>query len=164
VILGVHINYSSFDTDRTLSEYQSINPPSEPLESLTTKAEREKVFDQLRRRIEELLEPSGPAVVSAAERRLGRIYGDGPKLPPDCYEPPDSHAEPTNKQGFGSAAKHNGWKITLLVIWAGIITVWIIMAINRDPLLPDASESVMFLIAGAAMIVTWLVAKLWWFR
>jgi TIR domain len=55
VILGVHINYSSFDSDRTLSEYQTINRPGEPLESLPTKAEREKVFDQLRRRVEELL-------------------------------------------------------------------------------------------------------------
>jgi TIR domain len=58
VILGVHINYSSFDSDRTLSEYQTINPPGEPLESLATKAEQEKVFDKLRRRIEELLEPN----------------------------------------------------------------------------------------------------------
>ena len=56
LILGVHINYSSFDSDRTLSEYQTINPPHEPLESLGTKAEQEKVFDKLRRRIEELLE------------------------------------------------------------------------------------------------------------
>ena len=60
VILGVHINYSSFDSDRTLSEYQTINPPDEPLESLGTKAEQEKVFDKLRRRIEELLGPPSP--------------------------------------------------------------------------------------------------------
>jgi hypothetical protein len=55
VILGVHINYSSFDSDRTLREYQTINPPDQPLESLATKAEQEQVFDKLRRRIEELL-------------------------------------------------------------------------------------------------------------
>jgi hypothetical protein len=60
VILGVHINYSSFDSDRTLSEYQTINPPSKPVESLATKAEQEEVFNRLRRRIEELLDPSNP--------------------------------------------------------------------------------------------------------
>jgi hypothetical protein len=56
LILGVHINYSSFDSDRILSEYQTINAPDQPLESLGTRAEQEKVFDKLRRRIEELLE------------------------------------------------------------------------------------------------------------
>ena len=60
VILGVHINYSSFDSDQILSEYQTINRRSEPLESLANRAEQEKVFDKLRRRIEELLEPLNP--------------------------------------------------------------------------------------------------------
>jgi hypothetical protein len=55
VILGVHINHSRFDRDRVLSEYQTINPPHEPIEGLS-KTEQEEVFDALARRIEELLD------------------------------------------------------------------------------------------------------------
>jgi hypothetical protein len=56
VILGIHINASRFDRDRVLSEYQTINAPDRPIEGLS-KAEQEKVFDDLARRIEELLDP-----------------------------------------------------------------------------------------------------------
>ncbi len=67
VILGVHINVSRFDRDRVLSEYQSINPPDRPIEGLP-KAEQEKVFDDLVRRIEELLDPHSPHPGAARER------------------------------------------------------------------------------------------------
>jgi hypothetical protein len=56
VILGLHINYSRLDRDRVLSEYQTINTPDQPIEGLS-KAEQEKVFDDLACRIEELLDP-----------------------------------------------------------------------------------------------------------
>ena len=49
VILGLHINHSRFDRDQVLSEYQTINPPDQPIEGLS-KAEQEKVFDDLARR------------------------------------------------------------------------------------------------------------------
>lgn len=58
-ILGVHINYSRFDRDAVLSEYQTINSPSEPIEDLP-KARQEKIFDELARRIEELPARKGP--------------------------------------------------------------------------------------------------------
>ena len=59
VILGVHLNYLRFDRDRVLSEYQTVNTPSRPIEDLP-KAQQEKVFDDLARRIEGLLAPAGP--------------------------------------------------------------------------------------------------------
>jgi TIR domain len=59
-ILGVHINYSSFDRDRVLSEYQTINTPKEPIEDLPSRGRQEKVFANLARRIEELIEPPDP--------------------------------------------------------------------------------------------------------
>lgn len=56
VVLGIHVNYSRFDRDRVLSEYQTINIPGEPIEDLP-KAQQEKIFDKLARRIETLLDP-----------------------------------------------------------------------------------------------------------
>jgi hypothetical protein len=78
VILGLHINFSRFDRDRVLSEYQTINPPDQPIEGLS-KAQQEKVFDDLARRIEELLDPRRPRLAGArkgeSERpMLGRLY------------------------------------------------------------------------------------------
>ena len=60
-ILGVHINPSRFDRDEVLSEYQTINPPGKPVGGLP-KTRQEKVFDDLARRIEELVprSRSGP--------------------------------------------------------------------------------------------------------
>ena len=60
-ILGVHINPSRFDRDAVLSEYQTINPPGKPVGGLP-KTRQEKVFDDLARRIEELVprSRSGP--------------------------------------------------------------------------------------------------------
>jgi hypothetical protein len=54
VIAGVHINYSRFDRDKVLSEYQTVNTPDRPIEG-RSKANQEKVFDALARRIEELV-------------------------------------------------------------------------------------------------------------
>jgi len=62
-ILGVHINYSRFDRDQVLSEYQTINPPDEPIEDLPSRGKQEKVFAGLARRIEELLEPPNPCSI-----------------------------------------------------------------------------------------------------
>ena len=59
VIAGVHINYSRFDRDRVLSEYQTVNTPNRPIEGLS-KADQEKVFDDLARSIEDLLVPADP--------------------------------------------------------------------------------------------------------
>jgi hypothetical protein len=56
----VHINYSRFDRDQVLFEYQTINPPGEPIEDLPSRGKQEKVFADLARRIEELLEPPNP--------------------------------------------------------------------------------------------------------
>lgn len=77
VILGVHINYSRFDRDRVLSEYQTINTPDQPVEGLS-RAQQEQVFDDLARRIEELLEPrsansAGSPEVKAARPVPGRL-------------------------------------------------------------------------------------------
>jgi tetratricopeptide (TPR) repeat protein len=58
VILGVHLSASRFDRDQVLSEYQTVNSPDRPIESLS-KADQEAVFDALARRIEELLASSG---------------------------------------------------------------------------------------------------------
>jgi hypothetical protein len=54
IIAGLHIGYSRFDRDKILSEYQTVNTPNEPIEALS-RAEQEKIFDKLARRIEELL-------------------------------------------------------------------------------------------------------------
>jgi hypothetical protein len=54
VILGVHLSASRFDRDQVLSEYQTVNSPDRPIESLS-KADQEAVFDALARRIEALL-------------------------------------------------------------------------------------------------------------
>jgi hypothetical protein len=59
VILGVHVGPSRFDRDQVLSAYQTINPPSRPIEGLS-KAEQEKVFDDLVWRIEGLRETGRP--------------------------------------------------------------------------------------------------------
>jgi hypothetical protein len=56
VIAGLHIGYSRFDRDKILSEYQTVNTPDEPIEDLS-RAQQEKIFDKLARRIEELLGP-----------------------------------------------------------------------------------------------------------
>jgi hypothetical protein len=79
VILGLHINHSRFDRDRVLSEYQTINAPDQPIEGLP-KSEQEKVFDDLARRIEELLEPrsaraAGSPEATAARPMPGRLRG-----------------------------------------------------------------------------------------
>jgi len=71
VILGVHINHSRFDRDRVLSEYQTINPPHQPVEGLS-KAEQERVFDDLARRVEELLDPHGPRPAASPNARSKR--------------------------------------------------------------------------------------------
>ena len=60
VIAGVHINYSRFDRDEILSEYQTVNTPNQPIEALS-RAQQEKVFDNLARRIEELLGQPSPS-------------------------------------------------------------------------------------------------------
>jgi tetratricopeptide (TPR) repeat protein len=60
VILGVHLSASRFDRDQVLSEYQTVNSPDRPIESLP-KSDQEVVFDALARRIEELLASSGRA-------------------------------------------------------------------------------------------------------
>jgi hypothetical protein len=78
VLAGVHINYSRFDRDRVLSEYQTVNTPDHPIEGLT-KAQQEKVFDDLARRIEELLAPRGPHRAASPEDGsdrpvLGRLW------------------------------------------------------------------------------------------
>jgi hypothetical protein len=57
VILGVHLSASRFDRDQVLSEYQTVNPPDRPIESLS-KSDQEAVFDALARRVEELLASS----------------------------------------------------------------------------------------------------------
>jgi TIR domain len=86
VILGVHINPSRFDRDQILSEYQTVNPPDQPITSLS-EADQEKVFDDLARRIEELAEPTGWSESSTEPRaRLGRLYGAIPNLPPKYLE------------------------------------------------------------------------------
>jgi formylglycine-generating enzyme required for sulfatase activity len=54
VIAGLHINYSRFNRDKVLSEYQTVNTPDHPIEG-RSKANQEKVFDALARRIEDLL-------------------------------------------------------------------------------------------------------------
>ena len=61
VVAGVHINYSRFDRDEVLSEYQTVNTPNRPIES-RSKPNQEKAFDALARRIEELLwvQSAGP--------------------------------------------------------------------------------------------------------
>ena len=78
VILGLHINHSRFDRDRVLSEYQTINTPDQPIEGLS-KAQQEKVFDDLARRIEELLDPGSPRLAASPDARserpmLGRLH------------------------------------------------------------------------------------------
>jgi hypothetical protein len=60
VILGVHINYSDFENDRVLSEYQTVNTPNEPIEDLESRGKQEKVFRDLARRIRELVESLNP--------------------------------------------------------------------------------------------------------
>jgi hypothetical protein len=60
VILGVHINYSDFENDRILSEYQTVNTPNQPIEDLESRGQQEKVFRDLARRIRELVEPLNP--------------------------------------------------------------------------------------------------------
>jgi hypothetical protein len=86
VIVGLHINPSRFDRDEILSAYQSVNQPDHPIEGLS-KTEQEKVFDNLARRIEELAEPTGWSEASPEPRaRLGRLYGEIPKLPPRYLE------------------------------------------------------------------------------
>ena len=57
VILGVHLSASRFDRDQVLSEYQTVNSPGRPIESLA-RSDQEVVFDALARRIEELLAAS----------------------------------------------------------------------------------------------------------
>jgi hypothetical protein len=59
VIAGLHINYSRFDRDEILSEYQTVNTPNEPIEDLS-RAQQEKIFDALARSIEELLSSQDP--------------------------------------------------------------------------------------------------------
>ena len=45
VILGVHINYSDFENDRVLSEYQTVNTPKRPIEDLKSAgASRRRFF------------------------------------------------------------------------------------------------------------------------
>jgi TIR domain len=78
VILGLHIDHSRFDRDRVLSEYQTINTPDQPIEGLS-KAQQEKVFDDLARRIEELLDPRSPRPAASPSARserpvLGRLH------------------------------------------------------------------------------------------
>jgi TIR domain len=78
VILGVHLSASRFDRDQVLSEYQTINSPDHPIESLS-KADQEAVFDALARRIEELLASSDRV---AAQGGLGVV--PLPPKPPRC--------------------------------------------------------------------------------
>jgi NB-ARC domain/TIR domain len=85
-ILGVHINYSRFDRDEILSEYQTVNRPGEPIEDLPSRGKQEKVFADLARRIEELLEPPTSPGASEGGKVLGRLYGAIPKLPPHYLE------------------------------------------------------------------------------
>ena len=61
VILGVHINYSDFENDRVLSEYQTVNTPKQPIEDLELRGQQEKVFRDLARRIRELVPLRRPA-------------------------------------------------------------------------------------------------------
>jgi hypothetical protein len=58
VVLGVHINHSNFEDDEILSQFQTVNAPDKPIEGLTRRDQREKVFRDLARRIREL--PSRP--------------------------------------------------------------------------------------------------------
>ena len=76
----MHIGPSRFDRDRVLSEYQTINPPDRPIKSLS-EAEQEEVFDDLARRIEQLIDSS--------TRRVPPVTGAGtasplPPKPPRC--------------------------------------------------------------------------------
>jgi hypothetical protein len=57
IILGVHINYSHFEDDEILSEYQTANTPDNPIKSLS-EADQEKVFKDLARRVRELVPPA----------------------------------------------------------------------------------------------------------
>jgi hypothetical protein len=59
IIAGVHINYSRFDRDHVLAEYQTVNTPSRPIKGLP-EDQQEKVFDDLARSIEDLLLPADP--------------------------------------------------------------------------------------------------------
>jgi WD40 repeat protein len=89
-ILGVHINYSDFENDRILSEYQTVNTPNQPIEDLESRGQQEKIFRDLARRIRELLETPKPLDASpgaaAGGKILGRLYGEIPKLPPHYLE------------------------------------------------------------------------------
>ena len=51
LILGVQIGASRFSRDEVLAEYQTVNQPNAPIQSLS-KHEQEKVFDDLVRQIE----------------------------------------------------------------------------------------------------------------
>ena len=67
--LGVHINYSHFERDKVLSEYQTVNTPKQPIEDLS-RAQQEKVFDDLARWIEEIgRQPEAPSS-GGAERDI----------------------------------------------------------------------------------------------
>ncbi len=59
-ILGVHINYSDFEHDEVLSEYQTVNTPDRPIEDLVSRGQQEKVFRDLARRLRELVPPARP--------------------------------------------------------------------------------------------------------
>ena len=45
VILGVHINYSDFENDRVLSEYQTVNTPNDESKILSRAAGRRRSFE-----------------------------------------------------------------------------------------------------------------------
>jgi hypothetical protein len=61
-VLGVHIGRSDFANDKFLSELQTVNPPDKPVESLTRRDQREQVFQDLARRIGDLVRSAAPEI------------------------------------------------------------------------------------------------------
>ncbi len=80
IILGVHINYSDFENDEVLSEYQTVNTPDQPIEDLGSRGQEEKVFRDLARQIRELVPPARlgpppipPEYLAWLERRCANV-------------------------------------------------------------------------------------------
>ena len=104
-ILGVHIGYSRFDRDHLLSGYQTVNSPSNPVANLS-RPRRERICDDLARRIEELARQAPSRHLFSIQEPLDDLprydrqpplLGDVPNLPPH-YIARSTHFEAVRDQ------------------------------------------------------------------
>ena len=95
IIIGVHINYSDFENDEVLSEYQTVNTPDRPIEDLGSRGQEEKVFRDLARRIKEA-RAAGALGPGADPTRVPRVARAPPLQRSSCWVRISSRAMPSS--------------------------------------------------------------------